>query len=78
MGKLPLTSTRQELVPRWKLSIGEEAKAFLKPAALARWIPDKMSDPQRGKVLTGVPSGQPCDCAAGFILPKPPPDLFRL
>lgn len=47
----------------------ERGEAFLKGAAAAFGIPDKVTDAEGGKVFPAVPTGQPRDGASAFILP---------
>ena len=59
--------------------IGQEGrKAFFERATLADRIPNKMSDPERSKVLPAIPRGEPGNRACTFVLPEAPANFVGL
>lgn len=47
----------------------QRGKTFFKRATLAGRIPDKMANPERGKVLSRIPTCQSRHSARAFVLP---------
>ena len=70
--------------PGWKsdprlFQIGQQRwKAFFERAALTDWIPNKMSDTERSKILPAIPRGEAGNRAPAFVLPQPPTNLVGL
>ena len=57
--------------------LDDRRETFLIGALGTGWIPDEMPDAQGGKIFSGIPTGQPGDGPATFILPDPLADLAR-
>ena len=61
------------------LHVGDQfGKALVKVGRATGHVPDKMSDAERGKIFTLVPTGQAGDGAGAFVLPDLVADLAPL
>src|ERR1041385_4335573 len=60
---------RRQLGASARSEIDEFWKAFVERPADALWIPDKVTNPERGKIFSRVPGSEPRYRAAAFVLP---------